>query len=174
MNISDYFLLVTYHPRFLGEIVNGRKGVHARYISKLQTKQNVTVVFFWSNTSNTLSNKNEVGAKWPGKRSTVKNFKIKSFLRRRLSQNDCLVPRRLSRAQRKAGRRQQASPAVCTLPMVPCGSSPVARLYLAKNEAPEEEAVKGRSSERARRSYHWFRSALIWKSGPTVCAVPLS
>ena len=33
-----------------------------------------------------------------------------------------------------------ASPAVCTLPMVPCGSSPVARLYLAKNEAPEEEA----------------------------------
>ena len=31
----------------------------------------------------------------------------------------------LSRAQRKAGRR---------------GSSPVARLYLAKNEAPEEEA----------------------------------
>ena len=27
-----------------------------------------------------------------------------------------------------------------TLPMFPCGSSPVARLYLAKNEAPEEEA----------------------------------
>ena len=50
----------------------------------------------------------------------------------------CLVPRRLSRAQRKAGRRQRA---VCTLPMVPCGSSPVARLYLAKNEAPEGEAV---------------------------------
>ena len=25
--------------------------------------------------------------------------------------------------------------------MVPCGSSPVARLYLAKNEAPEEESV---------------------------------
>ena len=39
----------------------------------------------------------------------------------------------LARAQRKAGR---------TLPMVPCGSSPVARLYLAKNEAPEEEAVR--------------------------------
>ena len=30
-------------------------------------------------------------------------------------------------AQRKAGRRQRASPAVCTLPMVPCGSSPVTR-----------------------------------------------
>ena len=44
----------------------------------------------------------------------------------------------LSRAQRKAGRRQRA---VCTLPMVPCCSSPVARLYLAKNETPEEEAV---------------------------------
>ena len=42
---------------------------------------------------------------------------------------------------RKAGRRQRARPAVCTLPMVPCGSSPVARLYLAKNEAPEEEAA---------------------------------
>ena len=35
--------------------------------------------------------------------------------------------------------RDGASPAVCTLPMVPCGSSPVALLYLAKNEAPEEE-----------------------------------
>ena len=49
----------------------------------------------------------------------------------------------LSRAQRKAGRRQRASAqasALCTLPMVPCGSSPVARLYLAENEAPEEEA----------------------------------
>ena len=36
----------------------------------------------------------------------------------------------------------ETSPAVCTLPMVPCSSSPVARarLYLAKNEAPEEEA----------------------------------
>ena len=32
---------------------------------------------------------------------------------------------------------------VCTLPMVPCGSLPVARLYLAKNEAPEEEAEAG-------------------------------
>ena len=28
----------------------------------------------------------------------------------------------------------------CTLPMVPCGSSPVARLDLAKNEVPEEKA----------------------------------
>ena len=28
----------------------------------------------------------------------------------------------------------------CTLPLVPCGTSPVARLYLAKNEAPEEKA----------------------------------
>ena len=32
-------------------------------------------------------------------------------------------------AQRKAGRRQ--APAVCTLPMVPCGSSPVTRFALA-------------------------------------------
>ena len=50
----------------------------------------------------------------------------------------------LSRAQkRREGDtgRDGASPAVCTLPMVHCGSSPVARLYLAKNEAPEEEAV---------------------------------
>ena len=28
-----------------------------------------------------------------------------------------------------------------TLPIVPCGSSPVVRLYLGKTEAPEEEAV---------------------------------
>ena len=32
-------------------------------------------------------------------------------------------------------------PAVCTLPMVRCGSSPVARPYHAKNEAPGGEAV---------------------------------
>ena len=55
----------------------------------------------------------------------------------------CLAPGRLSLslsvkmcAQRKAGRRQRA-----TLPIVPCGSSPVVRLYLGKTEAPEEEAV---------------------------------
>ena len=113
MNISDYFLLVTYHPRFLGEIVNGRKRVHAWYISKLQTKQNVTIVFFWSNPSHTLSNKNEVGAKWPGKRSTMKNFKINLF-------------------------------------------------KMKTNKS------KGRSSERARRSHHWFRSVLIRRSGPPV------
>ena len=43
----------------------------------------------------------------------------------------CLVPRRLSPARK--GRR-----VVCALPMVPWGSSPVACLYLAKNEAAEE------------------------------------
>ena len=50
----------------------------------------------------------------------------------------------LSRAQRKVGRRQRrdgAWPSVCTLPMVPCGSSPVARFYLAKKEAPEEDTA---------------------------------
>ena len=34
-------------------------------------------------------------------------------------------------AQRKTERRQRASPAVCTLPMVPCGSSLVNRFALA-------------------------------------------
>ena len=34
--------------------------------------------------------------------------------------------------------RDVASPAFSTLPMVRCGSSPVVRLYLAKNEAPDE------------------------------------
>ena len=55
----------------------------------------------------------------------------------------CLAPGRLSLslsmkmcAQRKAGRRQRT-----TLSIVPCGSSPVVRLYLGKTEAPEEEAV---------------------------------
>ena len=55
-----------------------------------------------------------------------------------LTTNICLVPRRLSFdenvGQRKAGRRQwvrRLSPAVCTLPMVPCGSSPVTRFALA-------------------------------------------
>ena len=31
-------------------------------------------------------------------------------------------------AQRKAGRAQQSKPSVCTLPMVPCGSSSVNRV----------------------------------------------
>ena len=58
---------------------------------------------------------------------------------------DCLVPRRLFLSmkmcmQRKAGRRQ---PTVCTFPMAPCSSSPVTRLHLAKNLAPDEEAAPG-------------------------------
>ena len=39
-------------------------------------------------------------------------------------------------AQKKAGRGQRSKPSICTLPMVPCGSSPVPRvscLYHAKN-----------------------------------------
>ena len=54
----------------------------------------------------------------------------------------CLVPKRLSldeNMRAKEGRKETTT-AVCTLPMVPCGSSPVARHYLAKNEAAEEEA----------------------------------
>ena len=35
---------------------------------------------------------------------------------------------------------KETLPAICTLSMVPCGLSPVTRLYLAKNEEPEEEA----------------------------------
>ena len=45
----------------------------------------------------------------------------------------------VSLARAKEGGKETS--AVCTLPMAPCGSSLVARLYLAKNEAPEEEAV---------------------------------
>ena len=70
-------------------------------------------------------------------------FRVSKPTAWRTPSHTCLVPRRLSFsmkmcAQGKAGRRQRASPAVCALPMVPCGSSPVARLYFAKNEAPEE------------------------------------
>ena len=57
--------------------------------------------------------------------------------------NSCLVPRRLSfheNVRAKEGGKETTG--VCTLPVVPCGSSPVSRLYLTKNEAPEEEAVQ--------------------------------
>ena len=72
-------------------------------------------------------------------------FRVSKRTAWRSPSHTCLVPRRLSFsmkkcAQGRAGRRQRASPAVCTLPLIPCGSSPVARLYLAKNEAQEEEA----------------------------------
>ena len=40
----------------------------------------------------------------------------------------------------EAGKGRQRE---CILPMVPCGSSPVARLYLVKNEATEEKAAMG-------------------------------
>ena len=86
--------------------------------------------------------------------SHIKYEKLKKKVQGHLEQKDyhvnaivcriCFIPRRLSR-ERKGRRegdngRDGSSPSVCTLPMVPCGSSPVARLYLAKNEAPEEEA----------------------------------
>ena len=60
--------------------------------------------------------------------------------------SDCLVPRLLSldeNVRAKEGGKEttgETSPAVCSLPMVPRVSSPVARLYLVKNEATEEEA----------------------------------
>ena len=57
--------------------------------------------------------------------------------------NSCLVPRRLSfheNVRAKEGGKETTG--VCTLPVVPCGSSLVACLYLTKNEAPEEEAVQ--------------------------------
>ena len=58
--------------------------------------------------------------------------------------SDCLVPRLLSldeNVRAKEGGKEttgETSPAVCSLPMVPRVSSPVARLV--KNEATEEEA----------------------------------
>ena len=54
----------------------------------------------------------------------------------------CLVPKRLSLDKNV---RAKEGGSVCTLPMVPCGSSLVVRLYLAKNEVPEEEAVHSRN-----------------------------
>ena len=46
----------------------------------------------------------------------------------------------------------------CILPMFPCGSSLVARLYLVKNEAPEEEAAYGmvQTSSPLKISRLWF------------------
>ena len=75
---------------------------------------------------------------------------MRSHFHNWIDYNGCLVPRRLSldenvRAKEDGlettGERPSKRPSVCTLPMVLCGSSPVARLYLAKNEGPDEEAV---------------------------------
>ena len=43
----------------------------------------------------------------------------------------CLVPRRLSENVPAKEGGKDTPPAVCTLPMVPCGSSPVTRFALA-------------------------------------------
>ena len=50
----------------------------------------------------------------------------------------CLVPRHLFLSGRREEKERKV-PVVCTLHMVTCSSSPVI-LYLAKREAPEEEA----------------------------------
>ena len=50
-------------------------------------------------------------------------------------------------AQRKAGRRQRAtraSPAVCNLPMIPCGSSPVTRVSRSPLPCEKRSAWGGR------------------------------
>ena len=44
-----------------------------------------------------------------------------------------MSPRRKIKNLWKKDFVKKSSPAICTLPMVPCGSSPVARHYLAKN-----------------------------------------
>ena len=65
----------------------------------------------------------------------------------------------------------------CIPPMVPCGLSPVARLYLAKNEAPEEEAAIGWC-----KLHHPWKLACcdflvlyfcfrVWQSGPSCSKV---
>ena len=53
----------------------------------------------------------------------------------------CLVPRLLSFDENVRAEEDGKETAVCTLAMVSCGSLPVARLYLAKNEAPEEAVL---------------------------------
>ena len=77
-----------------------------------------------------------------------------------------LSRRKCARKGRREGDngRDVASPAVCTLPMVPCDSSPVARHYLAKNEAPEEEAATSCLACVASVSV-WFRSKEIPRNG---------
>ena len=65
------------------------------------------------------------------------------FMKERLCKKVCFKSPSypdVSLSMKMCPQRKAASPAVCTLPMVPCGSSPVARHYLAQNEAPEEEA----------------------------------
>ena len=59
----------------------------------------------------------------------------------------------------RKGRREGHNGRDCTLPMVPCGSSPVARLYLAKNKAPEEELIRGWYSDVVKEdpSSNWLR-----------------
>ena len=83
------------------------------------------------------SSENEVKGVGGGGGSTIHNYWYNQvvYIAAPASYPDVSLSMKMC-AQRKAGRR-----AVCTLPMVPCGSLPVARLYNAKNEAPEEEAV---------------------------------
>ena len=67
---------------------------------------------------------------------------VKSVLETSLSFTYILYGSR-QRARRRLACRlyQPLSVLVCALPMVRCGSSPVARPYPAKNEAPGQEAV---------------------------------
>ena len=64
-------------------------------------------------------------------RETYLGKNINEWLRQRKTEQNCLVPRRLSRCARKGRREGDNGRDVCTLPMVPCGSSPVTRFALA-------------------------------------------
>ena len=113
----------------------------------------LTKIHFWVQSEQDQKTKRQIGYQWDNSLIFLKNkYRRRANLWNRqripdfrpsVKDTELLLPRTqtsLSRAQRKAGRRHRARRLVCTLPMVPCGSSPVARLYLAKKEAHEEEA----------------------------------
>ena len=86
--------------------------------------------------------------KTPASRRPANTYSAHSFDRINYFNMSHLLPRTQTSLSRwkcaRKGRREGdngrdvASPAFSTLPMVRCGSSPVVRLYLAKNEAPDE------------------------------------
>ena len=116
-------------------------------------QRRLTKIHFWVQSEQDQKIKRQIGYQWDNsliflknkyrRRANLWNRQRIPDLRSSVKDTELLLPRTqtsLSRAQRKAGRRHRARRLVCTLPMVPCGSSPVARLYLAKKEAHEEEA----------------------------------
>ena len=122
-----------------------------------------------SNNFEPVFNSSSVNEAWSFLKSILKNALMTTRLSLETASHLDLSLSMKMCAQRKAGRRQRArraSPAVCTLPMVPCGSSPVTRVSRSPLPCEKRSAWGGgcffAAVARLRREKAQFRA--LWRT----------